>query len=254
MVSFDRAASYYDATRGLPSDVGDALADLLTEELGGRGLCLEIGVGTGRIALPLHQRGIPLMGTDIAPAMLNRLVAKTDGRQQIPVALSDAARLAIRDSSVGAVLASHVLHLISTWHDAVDEAMRVLSATGVFLVDFGGHLKAPWASATEAEFHSHGIFRIRPGVSERGAVGGYLGKRAVARPLAPLRFVVGRSLAQDIEDWESQIQSWTWRYSSDRVQEACADIRKRARDEDWALDEVVQLEHTVQWWAFDRTS
>ncbi len=56
-VSFDRAADYYDATRRLPDSVRDQLAELLADELVERGLCVEIGVGTGRIALPLHRRG-----------------------------------------------------------------------------------------------------------------------------------------------------------------------------------------------------
>ncbi len=46
-VNFDRAAGYYDATRGLPDAVSDAITDVLADELNGRGLCLEIGVGTG---------------------------------------------------------------------------------------------------------------------------------------------------------------------------------------------------------------
>ena len=60
-VSFDRAAGYYDATRGLPADVQEALTEVLAHELEGKGPCLEVGVGTGRIALPLHRRGVPLV-------------------------------------------------------------------------------------------------------------------------------------------------------------------------------------------------
>jgi len=50
------------------------LADLLVAELDGRGRCLEIGVGTGRIALPLHERGVDLVGIDLATPMLARLI------------------------------------------------------------------------------------------------------------------------------------------------------------------------------------
>jgi ubiquinone/menaquinone biosynthesis C-methylase UbiE len=89
-VSFDRAAEYYDATRGLPPAIREQPADVLVAELSGRGTCLEIGVGTGRIALPLHERGAQLVGADIAPAMLARLAENGGGRSPVPLMLADA--------------------------------------------------------------------------------------------------------------------------------------------------------------------
>jgi len=105
-ISFDRAADYYDATRALPDDARVALTEVLAAELAGRGPCLEIGVGTGRIALPLHDRGISLVGADIAPAMLRRLVRNAGGRQPFPLLLADATRLPLSGAAFGAVLAA----------------------------------------------------------------------------------------------------------------------------------------------------
>ena len=48
------------------------LTGLLAAELAGRQPCLEIGVGTGRFALPLRAAGIAMAGTDISGAMLRR--------------------------------------------------------------------------------------------------------------------------------------------------------------------------------------
>jgi len=156
-VSFDRAADYYDATRALPDGVRDALA----AELAGREPCLETGVGTGRIAIPLHERGLALVGTDIAPAMLGRLVANAGGWMLL---LADASRLPVVASSFRAVMASHVLHLISDWKTAVDEALRVLRPGGVLLVDFGGGTPAPWSKPCEELLRRNKVLRIRPGV------------------------------------------------------------------------------------------
>jgi ubiquinone/menaquinone biosynthesis C-methylase UbiE len=251
-VSFDRAAGYYDATRGLPDDVREALADILAGELAGRGPCLEIGVGTGRIAIPLQERGVPLIGTDISPAMLGRLVANAGGRRPFPLLLADATRLPIEASSVGAVMASHLLHLIPEWGTAVDDAMRVLRPGGVLLVDFGGGVSAPWSDFTEELLHGHGVFRIRPGVSAPEDVTHRLGDRATVRPLPPLDTVDRRSLGQDLRECEDQIQSWTWRYSADQLGAACTEIRGWAVDHGWSLDREVELGRTIQWWAFDR--
>jgi 2-polyprenyl-3-methyl-5-hydroxy-6-metoxy-1,4-benzoquinol methylase len=47
------------------------LADLARD-----GAALELGIGTGRIALPLAQRGVPVHGIDLSEAMVVRLRAK----------------------------------------------------------------------------------------------------------------------------------------------------------------------------------
>jgi SAM-dependent methyltransferase len=47
--------------------------------LAGGGRALELGVGTGRIALPLARRGVPVHGIDMSRAMVARLRAKPDG-------------------------------------------------------------------------------------------------------------------------------------------------------------------------------
>ena len=66
-VNFDRAADFYDATR-VPGDEITATIDLLEREFErDRGRALEIGVGTGAIALPLTAREVPLVGIDVSP-------------------------------------------------------------------------------------------------------------------------------------------------------------------------------------------
>jgi len=69
-VGFDRAAEYYDRTRGVPPDVAGAQTALLAGELPGRGRVLEVGVGTGQIALPLAEAGVPMAGLDLSMPMV----------------------------------------------------------------------------------------------------------------------------------------------------------------------------------------
>ena len=49
-ISFDRAAGYYDDTRSLPDAEMEVLVSRLVAEIPRDGTCLEIGIGTGRIA------------------------------------------------------------------------------------------------------------------------------------------------------------------------------------------------------------
>ena len=250
-VSFDRAADYYDATRGLPGEVAREVADLLSSELSGKELCLEIGVGTGRIALPLAERGIALLGIDLAPTMLARLLANAGGNAPFPLVTADVTSLPLTAASVDAVLACHVLHLIPDWQSALDEAGRVLRPGGVLLLDFGGPTPRPWSADCGEILERHGILSVRPGVSSPNPVIEYLAGRASPRTLRPIHFTVTASLAEDLEEWENQIRAWTWDYAPEQMRRACDEIRATAVSLGTDIHEKVSIQELIQWWAFD---
>ena len=73
----ERFADVYDEWYG---DVSDAAATVaVLAELAEGGSVLELGVGTGRLALPLAARGLDVHGVDASPAMVERLRAKPGG-------------------------------------------------------------------------------------------------------------------------------------------------------------------------------
>lgn len=84
----DVAARYDESLTEMfdPSVVG-ATVDVLAELAAG-GRALELGIGTGRIALPLAERGVPVHGIDLSPAMVARLRDKPGGAA-IPVEVGD---------------------------------------------------------------------------------------------------------------------------------------------------------------------
>lgn len=73
----ERFADVYDEWYGAVSDIA-ATVEVLAELAGG-GPVLELGVGTGRLALPLVERGLEVHGVDASPAMLDRLRDKPGG-------------------------------------------------------------------------------------------------------------------------------------------------------------------------------
>jgi SAM-dependent methyltransferase len=82
----DRIAEVYDdwySARMDPSSAVELLAELAD---GGR--ALELGIGTGRVAIPLAAKGVEVLGLDASPAMVERLRAKTGG-EQIEVVMGD---------------------------------------------------------------------------------------------------------------------------------------------------------------------
>jgi SAM-dependent methyltransferase len=85
----ERVAATYDESESEMFEPGavDAAADVLAGLAGG-GRALELGIGTGRIALPLARRGVPVHGIDMSRAMVDRLRAKPGG-EAIGVTIGD---------------------------------------------------------------------------------------------------------------------------------------------------------------------
>ena len=135
-VSFDRAASYYDDTRAMPPEAIEAVTGAILNALAQNGAArlLEVGIGTGRISLPLMARGLPVTGVDISAAMIARLREQlTPGHHLPDLIFGDATRLPFRDDAFPAVLTVHVLHLVSSPGDALAEIRRVLAPGGIYL-------------------------------------------------------------------------------------------------------------------------
>ena len=81
----DRIAEVYD-TWYSPMDLAPVVE--LLARLAGNGRALELGIGTGRVAIPLTERGVTVSGIDASEAMVARLRAKPGG-DAIPVTIGD---------------------------------------------------------------------------------------------------------------------------------------------------------------------
>jgi SAM-dependent methyltransferase len=288
-VNFDRAAGYYDATRALPAATMAQLNRLLAAELAGRQPCLEIGVGSGRFALPLRASGIAMAGTDISAAMLRRLAGNAGGVSPFPLAQADATRLPFSAGTFGSVLAVHVLHLIPDWRVAVDEAARVLRPGGALVASFptdnravgeadlaAGHLElspqasgpgdaaaeagavglsrdavAPWARAMREAARRHGMTRKPFGAQAPAAVADYLAGRATARELTPVPVRTAWTLGEAIDHVERQLFSWSWPYTPAQAAAVADDVRGWAAAEGLPLETAHAAETAVRCWAFE---
>jgi SAM-dependent methyltransferase len=114
-VCFDRAADVYDTTRRA---VRPEAIEALAEELSDCSSVLELGVGTGRLAVPLMERGFQVVGVDLSRKMLD--VGRDKGLDRL--VMGDVCRLPFQPKSIDAVLAVHVLHLIEGLRDVLREA------------------------------------------------------------------------------------------------------------------------------------
>ena len=147
-VPFDRAVEYYDRTRGMSEKATREMVGVLGAELAGRGRCLEVGVGTGLVALPLAEAGVPMVGVDLSAPMLGKLVEKAGGRAPFPLVVADATRLPLADDRFGGAVVRHVLHLVPEWRHVISELIRVVSSGGVVL-ESRGDIPVAWREATD---------------------------------------------------------------------------------------------------------
>ncbi|TDT97588.1 methyltransferase family protein [Streptomyces sp. 846.5] len=92
------------------SDVVAPVVDVLVGLAGG-GRALELGIGTGRIALPMARRGVPVHGIELSPAMVGRLRAKPGG-DTIGVTIGDFATARVDGSfSLAFLLYNTIMNL-----------------------------------------------------------------------------------------------------------------------------------------------
>jgi SAM-dependent methyltransferase len=89
----ERIAEVFDTWYSAGQDTDGAVEFLAGVATGGD--ALELGIGTGRVALPLAARGIKVHGIDASPAMIRRLRTKPGG-EDIPVTLGDFAEVPVQ--------------------------------------------------------------------------------------------------------------------------------------------------------------
>jgi ubiquinone/menaquinone biosynthesis C-methylase UbiE len=127
--SFDKVADEYDASRG-GRERAVGFARQLAERLALDDLVLDVGVGTGIVALELVELGYRVVGVDISPAMLGRARDRLGAR----VAVADAAALPFRTGSVPQAVSTWLLHVVPNQMDVFMELARVLRPGGHWLV------------------------------------------------------------------------------------------------------------------------
>lgn len=166
-ISFDPVAHAYDRTRGYPPGISQSIVTALERTAGATEQTdfVEVGVGTGRIALPLASLGHTYTGIDISKNMLDQLEGKllvqgweeyqqpwgsradevkfpaqhvrrfihVDPAASLRLVTSDITTLPFPDASFDVAVAVHIFHLVDGWQRALREALRVLRPGGLLL-------------------------------------------------------------------------------------------------------------------------
>ena len=168
-ISFDRAAGFYDRTRGHDPAVSRQIADTFQSLVPPASRLLEIGIGTGRIAIPLMQRGYAVFGIDLSRRMMERLSLNLPANLNPPgLAEANAGFLPFASASFDAVVTVHVFHLIAEWRQTLAEIRRILRPGGSLIhgLDWrpedapSGKIRDRWLAILQA----HGRSSQQPGI------------------------------------------------------------------------------------------
>lgn len=158
----DAIADIYDE---LHADVGASDAVALLAELAGAGPALELGVGTGRLALPLAARGVEVHGIDVSSKMLERLRSRPGG-DRVQTTLGDFADVGV-DGSYRLIYVCFNTFFGLVTVDAQERCMkrvaRHLARGGRFVVEaFVPAAGAPRRQSRTDIFFHRGTVRLCP--------------------------------------------------------------------------------------------
>jgi SAM-dependent methyltransferase len=134
----ERVAATYDESQAEefePATIARTIE--LLAELAGAGKALELAIGTGRIALPLARRGVPVHGIDLSRAMVARLRAKPGG-DAIGVTFGDFATTRVEETFTLAYLVFNTIMNLTTQQAQVACFLNVaahLEPGGCFLIE-----------------------------------------------------------------------------------------------------------------------
>lgn len=135
----ESVASGYDGEGGANApEVVNPAVDLLADLACG-GPVLEFAIGTGRIAVPLSARGVPVSGIELSKAMAARIVGKPGG-ERIDVTIGDMASARVPGEFSLVYLVFNTIANVTTQDGQVDvfrNAAAHLRPGGLFLVEVG---------------------------------------------------------------------------------------------------------------------
>lgn len=245
--SFDQAAGYYDNTRPLFGATADVGIRSLLEAAGEGARILEVGAGTGRISIPLLERGADLIGCDLSAKMLLRQREKYPSARLVQ---SDAVSLPFPSGHFGTVLLVHVMHLIGPWKDALREFRRVLKTGGVLLfvstydavgTSIRNRLRDHWRGWLD----SNGVDTNHPGVQKKAEAHAELRSMGASlKEVEAVRFSFPFSLRAELERYAGRVSSDTWSVPEKLFQESLVDLRTWVEQEYGDLDQ--EREETVR--------
>ncbi|TLZ68822.1 MAG: methyltransferase domain-containing protein [Methanobacteriota archaeon] len=237
-LSFDRVATIYDETRSLPPRAMARVLAVLVDELH-RKRVLEIGVGTGRYAVPLQKSGIRVVGVDISRRMVEFGLAK--GLRD--VVFAEGAHLPFARHSFDIATTNHVLHLIANWRQVFAEIVRVTRELYFTVIERSQRVDSIQRDY-DALLREVGYEYHHPGIHERDLPD--LVKPDIVIPVGPFHETIPANIL--LEEFAGRAYSGQWEVPESIHREAIARLRHQWGGKEY--ERSYNLE--VTFWRIDR--
>jgi ubiquinone/menaquinone biosynthesis C-methylase UbiE len=246
-LSFDHAASFYDSTRDLPEPGATLGIQAILDITKPGAHILDVGTGTGRISVPLLERGADLFGCDLSTKMMAQL------RQKFPPARlvqADASQLPFPGQHFDALLTCHVMHLVGPWREALREYRRLLKPGGVYInvrtEQEGESVRKQMRDFWQSRVKAHGANSLRPGAQSEKELQSELSKMGTeVRQVEVVRFLRTYSVREVIQDTANRTHSHTWGIPDDIFAASLKELRDWAEhtygDQDQKIEEESQF-------------
>jgi ubiquinone/menaquinone biosynthesis C-methylase UbiE len=227
--SFDkRVSETYDQLRAHPPEVSQQIGNAIAQVAGPKARILELGVGTGRVALPVVKAGASVVGVDLSMEMLSHLHTRaTEEDLNLQVAQADICQMPFAPGVFDAVTVVHVLHLVPGWSDALAEAAAALRAQGCIILGRDWIDPTSMAGQIQNEFRKAAVDIMGPQL--KAPTGG----SAIAQWIEELGGV-----PEHLGPTDMIAAEWT---KKERAGDIVNAIRTRAHSESWVItDEFIK--------------
>jgi ubiquinone/menaquinone biosynthesis C-methylase UbiE len=241
--SFDQAADMYDNTRPLFDATADVGIQAILDAAGLGARILEVGAGTGRISLPLLERGANLVGCDLSAKMLSRQREKYPAARLVQ---ADAVFLPFPSGHFDAILTVHVMHLIGPWREALREFRRVLKSGGAHLnvrtyesvgESIRGQMRDHWRDWLKTQ----GVDTSHPGAQSADEVQAELESLgAHLQEVEVLRFPHSYTVRAELDRYANRVFSETWSVPEEIYQASLIELHAWVKQKFGELDAEIE--------------
>lgn len=250
-VDFSANAKVYDRRHGavLAEDVVQRLAAAGAIRSGAN--ILDLGAGTGRVAIGLAELGCSVVALEPAPGMLETLRTKV-GILPIRLIAGEGARLPFSSGHFDVVVIARVLYLTADWRGVLREAHRVLGVGGRLLHEWGnGQVDEEWVQVREkarALFEEAGVATpFHPGVRSEREVDDDLRRLGFTRsadlPIGPGPTLTLDEFLRRLIDGEF---SYIWNVPT-TVREQCLPVLKAWSEQRFDLGRSISMPRELSW-------
>lgn len=242
---YSQIAHLYDVTRPLPESIAAQIGDRILQIVEAKP-----GIGTGRIGLPIIQKGYSYTGIDISKEMMEELRRKfSQMPQNLTLIQGDASSLPFEDNSFDVVLTTHVLHCLADPLVGLSEIRRVLKPKGVYLACenlLSSYQKEFWDSFTQIMSQYRAKSRSEKKFNPFGEELQQVLKKqgATVETIAAARWQQSQSVRQLFDAYQSKAFGLCWLISEEEFQETIQEFKEWCQHNYESFEVVLSAEVT----------